>query len=117
MNKRMMGSCYERMAAAYLKENYGYKILEMNYKCRFGEIDIIAMDGNFIVFIEVKYRTNLTKGHPLESIGARKQKKIYEVAKYYIVQHNEKVNRPCRFDAISFHGEEITYVKNIFGGL
>lgn len=42
MNKRMMGSCYERMAAAYLKENYGYKILEMNYKCRFGEIDIIA---------------------------------------------------------------------------
>lgn len=118
MNRRITGSCYEKIAAAYLKENCGYKILEMNYRCRFGEIDIIAMDSNHLIFVEVKYRANLDKGHPLEAIDLAKQKKIYKVAQYYMIENNFMANTfICRFDAISFQGENITHIKNAFGSI
>ena len=54
-NQRQTGACYERQAAEYLRE-LGYEILEQNYRCRLGEIDIVAKDGQYVVFCEVKYR-------------------------------------------------------------
>ena len=67
MDKRKEGSKYEDAAAEYL-ENAGYKILERNFYTHFGEIDIIAWKDGMIVFVEVKYRKSLKRGHPLEAV-------------------------------------------------
>ena len=75
-------------AAAYLKKK-GYQILEANFRCRFGEIDLIARDGGYLVFIEVKYRSSPT-GDSLEAVNRRKQRKIIRVAEYYLCMHQEK---------------------------
>ena len=73
MNKRQIGAEYEKKAVALLLEK-GYEILEVNYRNRMGEIDIIAKDGKYICFIEVKFRTNSDFGSPLEAVDAKKQK-------------------------------------------
>ena len=64
-NKRRTGTEYERRAGAYLEER-GYEILEYNFRCRMGEIDIIARDGEYLVFCEVKYRLDARSGHPAQ---------------------------------------------------
>ena len=63
-NKRMEGSRYEKLAARYLEQK-GMDILELNYRCRTGEIDIIARDGEYLVFVEVKYRKTKRAGYAL----------------------------------------------------
>ena len=83
-NKRKIGEKYERRAGAYLEEK-GYEILEYNFRCRSGEIDIIARDGEYLVFCEVKYRAGNGKGHPAEAVGFRKQSVISKCALYYMV--------------------------------
>ena len=70
MNQRQLGSLYEERATEYLKTK-GYRILERNFRNRMGEIDIIAKDGAYFCFIEVKYRTSNRYGSPLEAVGYR----------------------------------------------
>ena len=72
MNKRIVGLKGEDIAAKYL-EKHKYKVIERNFACRFGEIDIIAQDGKFIVFIEVKRRKSLKFGRPCEAVDLKKQ--------------------------------------------
>ncbi|MFR2782080.1 MAG: YraN family protein [Clostridium sp.] len=74
MNKRETGSRYEDAAAAFLQSK-GLRLLEKNFRCRKGEIDLILMDGACLVFTEVKYRSGPGCGSPLEAIDGRKQKK------------------------------------------
>ena len=76
MNRRKIGQEQEELAAKYLEEK-GYEILERNYRIRTGEIDLIARDARYLVFIEVKYRKNLQMGDPLEAVDVRKQQRIY----------------------------------------
>ena len=66
MNKRVVGDIKENIAADYLKKN-NYTILEKNFRCRIGEIDIIAKDEKYLVFVEVKYRNSQTFGYPTEA--------------------------------------------------
>lgn len=73
MNKRETGSRYEDAAAAFLQSK-GLRLLEKNFRCRKGEIDLILMDGACLVFTEVKYRSGPGCGSPLEAIDGRKQK-------------------------------------------
>ena len=63
MNRRETGSRYEKQAAVFLEQK-GYEILEMNFRCRRGEIDLVARDGEYLVFVEVKYRADLRCGRP-----------------------------------------------------
>lgn len=100
-------------AAAYLKKK-GYRILEANFRCRFGEIDLIARDGAYLVFIEVKYRSSLKDGDSLEAVNRRKQRKIHRVAEYYLCMHQEKTDLPCRFDVIGIEEERIRLIRNAF---
>ena len=72
-NTRSTGSCYERKAADYLKQQ-GLFILRYNYRCRFGEIDLIARDGEYLVFVEVKYRKDNSSGYSLAAVNTAKQK-------------------------------------------
>ncbi len=113
MNKRQVGGDYEQRAAAYLIEK-GMSILEMNYRNRGGEIDIIAKDGEYICFVEVKYRTTNQYGSPLEAVNYRKQQQIRKVAQYYLMRHGLSEWTPCRFDVVAFEGEELTYLENAF---
>ena len=112
-NKRMEGSRYEKLAARYLEQK-GMDILELNYRCRTGEIDIIARDGEYLVFVEVKYRRDDKMGNPKEAVNRKKQKKISMTASYYLMRECGRMDIPCRFDVAAVLGEQIEVVKNAF---
>lgn len=111
-NKRTIGSSYEQTAGMYLSQK-GIQVLQYNYRCRFGEIDIIARDRDYIVFCEVKYRTGMSLGHPLEAVDRRKQIVISKCARHYLA-HTGNLAVPCRFDVIGILDEEIYYIQNAF---
>ncbi|MEG0721074.1 MAG: YraN family protein [Lachnospiraceae bacterium] len=111
-NQRAVGTAYEKIAGRYL-EQQGYVILEYNFRCHSGEIDIIARDGNCVVFCEVKYRADEKAGHPLEAVNEKKQKRLSKCGLYYVTMHGHE-NIPCRFDVIGILKEEITHIKNAF---
>lgn len=112
-NKRQTGTSYEIKAEEYLLQN-GYKILERNFRNRSGEIDIIAKDGEYFCFIEVKYRTTNDFGNPFEAVDYRKQNQIRKVANYYFMKNKLSEWTPCRFDVIGFVGEEMMHIENAF---
>lgn len=115
MQSNTYGKRSEIIAADYLKEK-GYKILATNYKNKIGEIDVIAQDGEYIVFVEVKARFSGAFGNPLEAINAKKQQKLRAVASLYLMK-NKKYGNLCRFDAISILGlenPEITHIIDAF---
>lgn len=113
MNKRQIGNEYEQRAVDYLITN-GFCILERNYRNRYGEIDIIAKDGSYLVFIEVKYRRTLEEGHPTEAVNVNKMRRITRTAMSYIAMKRISENTPMRFDVISILGDEIELYKNAF---
>ena len=113
MNKREIGSGFEQLAAAYLAEK-GYQILCMNFRHRRGEIDIIAQDGEYLVFCEVKYRTNTESGHPLEAVDRRKQSRIIGAARYYLYKNHYPEDTPCRFDVIGFTNGHAEHLEDAF---
>lgn len=113
VNKRQTGTSYEIKAEEYLI-NKGYKILERNFRNRSGEIDIIAKDGEYFCFVEVKYRTTNDFGSPLEAVDYRKQNQIRKVAMYYLMKNKLSEWTPCRFDVIGFEGEKMTHIENAF---
>ena len=113
MNKRKIGSIYEEVAREYLIKN-DYKIIQSNFSCKIGEIDIIANNEDYLCFIEVKYRDKDSLAKGLYAVDKNKQNKIYNVAKYYMLKNNLNNDLPCRFDVISIDGDEITLIKNAF---
>ncbi|MCD8196023.1 MAG: YraN family protein [Lachnospiraceae bacterium] len=113
MNKRRVGAQYEDLAARCLEEK-GYRILERNYRCRQGEIDLIALDGRCLVFVEVKYRRDGRSGDPAEAVNFRKQRRIIRTAAYYCYNKNIGESHPCRFDVVSVLGSEVRHIENAF---
>lgn len=111
-NRRETGAKYERKAGKFL-ESQGYEILEYNYRCRLGEIDIIARDGEYLVFCEVKYRSDSKSGHPAEAVDRKKQQTISKCALYYITRRG-MWEQASRFDVVSFEGDETTIYQNAF---
>lgn len=101
------------MAADYL-QGQGFQILDHNFSSRFGEIDIVAREGNYLVFAEVKYRATDSGGHPLEAVDLRKQRRIGKTADYYLLRYGYGENTPCRFDVVGIIGDEIIHVRNAF---
>ena len=90
---RARGARYEELAAAFL-EKQGYVILEKNFFCRTGEIDIIAREGDTLVFVEVKYSKDLAAGDPAEAVNERKQEKIRKAAAFYLYARGFVRNSP-----------------------
>jgi putative endonuclease len=114
-NKREIGTVYENKAVLFLQEK-DYEILERNFRCRYGEIDIIARDGAYLVFVEVKYRKQAYQGAALEAVTWQKQKRILQTARYYLYKTAGKAAEcPCRFDVVAFEGERITHIRDAFG--
>ena len=111
MQSNIYGKSSEIIAAEFLK-NKGYEIIEMNYKNKIGEIDIIANDGDYIVFVEVKARMSRQFGDPLEAIDTYKQMKVRNVATAYLMS-KKKMNAKCRFDAVGILGRENPTIRHI----
>jgi len=107
-----IGKIGEEKAIVFLKNN-GYKILDKNFRTRFGEIDIIAEEKNDIVFIEVKTRTNYSFGVPQLAVDIKKQKKITKAALHYIKIKNIS-NKNFRFDVVAQINDKIELIKNAF---
>lgn len=112
-NKRLIGAKYENLAVAKLTDE-GYTILERNFSCKLGEIDIIALNKEALVFVEVKYRTNFSSGFPEEAVNYRKQRKISLCADYYCMIKGIYDNENIRFDVIAVDDGSIRHYKNAF---
>lgn len=114
MNKRSIGSEKEMLAAEFLKSR-GYQILEMNYRCRQGELDIVARKDDMLVIAEVKYRAGFACGDPAEAVNVRKQRKICRVTLDYLMRHPQFQEKPCRFDVICVYGDgQIRHIEDAF---
>jgi putative endonuclease len=115
---KLLGSFGEDMACSYLQKQ-GYKILDRNFSCKVGELDIIAMEGDTLAFIEVKCRTGVEYGHPSEAVSYSKQGKIVKAALFFMTK-NKLFDYMCRFDVIEVltDGTEecshINLIKNAF---
>ncbi|MCI8805740.1 MAG: YraN family protein [Clostridiales bacterium] len=106
------GRIGEKIAVRYL-ENRDFDIIALNYRTSFGEIDIIAKDKEYIVFIEVKFRNNLEYGYPREAVGKTKQKNIIKTA-YSFISENNIQNMNFRFDVIEVCRDTVNYIENAF---
>ena len=113
INKRSVGSAYETAAAGWL-EKHGYRILARNFRCRTGEIDLIARENNTLAFIEVKYRKNDRTGTPFEAVDLRKQLRICRAADYYRLVTGAGADTVCRFDVVGICGNRIRLIRNAF---
>ncbi len=117
MNKRAVGKEYEEKACRYL-EKRGFLIAERNFRCRQGEIDIIGYHEEYLVFVEVKYRTTKYAGHPAEAVTKQKQKRICRTGDYYRYKHGIGDQRAVRYDVMSIcgmeNGMDICWYKNAF---
>ena len=113
---KITGNIGENLAAEYL-EKKGYKICERNWHySRFGEIDIIALEKETLVFVEVKTRKTTSFGHPFEAIDEKKVNQIKNIAQGFILQTNLKY-KSCRIDGISVlltNPPTIEHIKNIY---
>lgn len=109
--RRITGKRGEAAAIRFLKKR-GYSILDTNYRCRSGEIDIVAREKDNIVFVEVKTRTSIEFGLPEESLSTRKMTHLTKVALTYLSHRNIK-GASCRFDVVSvlMKGEDIQSIR------
>ena len=112
MNRR--GEPAENLAAAFL-ERQGLTILERNYRCRFGEIDLVARSGAQLVFVEVRARKSAAFGGAAASITARKRRRLTSAARHYLAGAPRMP--ACRFDALLVNGADrsLEWIKNAFG--
>jgi putative endonuclease len=115
------GQLAENFASEYLK-NQGLKRLQTNFACKHGEVDLIMLDDNTLVFVEVRYRQSTDYGHPLETINYAKQQKILKTVQFFLLKHPEYRNHPCRIDAIAIdahtqkHNDTVQWIKNAIQG-
>lgn len=110
---REQGEYTESLACQFLK-NKGFKLVERNFQCRLGEIDLIMQDNDCLVFVEVRYRRSNNFGSGAESITANKQSKLIKTASAYLQRHAKLNQYPARFDVISITGSiETTNLENI----
>ena len=116
MNKKVFGALGEELAYKYLSEN-GIKIIKRNYISKYGEIDLIGIEKETIIFIEVKLRNNISFGDPSEALDYKKINRIKKVAEFFLSE-NDYQDFDCRFDVIALvknrfdNGYCINWLKN-----
>jgi putative endonuclease len=114
--RQVLGKEGEEIAESYLTKK-GYRLVERNYRCRGGEVDLIVLDRRVIVFVEVKARNDASFGSPLESVHPRKQQRMTRAALIFLSEHKLH-HRDARFDVvgISFGGDKpaVEHVQNAF---
>ena len=116
---RHFGTMQETAAIAFLQAQ-GLTLLQRNYQCKLGEIDLIMLDGEQLVFTEVRYRRNCAYGSPLETVNYFKQRKLILCARHYLQRHPLPLDGRCRFDVLGItagrggQAPSCQWVKNAF---
>ncbi|MCC5792803.1 MAG: YraN family protein [Legionellaceae bacterium] len=117
INRREQGQWAEEQACCYLQAQ-GLALLARNYRCAFGEIDLIMRDGALLVFVEVRQRRSPAFGGAKASVSWHKQQKIQKTAAHFLLQHRSMRSLACRFDVIALEGQhrpELQWLQNAFG--
>jgi TIGR00252 family protein len=111
------GRSAEDTARRYL-EAQGLRLIERNYRVRCGEIDLIMREGDYVVFVEVRYRTRADFGSGAESVNRRKQARLTATALCYLKAHADLAEQPTRFDVLTIspglHGASVQWIQNAF---
>jgi putative endonuclease len=115
--RKLFGQAGESAAEQYLRRK-GYRIVARNLRSPVGELDLVAEDGQVLVFVEVKARRTDTFGGAIHAVHERKQKKLIQLAAQYLARHHIK-NRLCRFDVVLLQGtdaaaSQIEHIQNAF---
>jgi len=108
LNALNPGLVAEKIAATFLAQQ-GLKLVTTNFHCRYGEIDLIMQEGNTLVFVEVRLRTNAAFGSAAASITPKKQQKLINTAQFYLQQ--QSLNLPCRFDAVLLSKADMSEIE------
>ena len=112
------GRAAEQHARSHL-EQHGLRLLFQNWSCRCGELDLVMLDGDTVVFVEVRYRQHAAWGGALESVDRRKRTKITAAAQYFLQQQTRWAHSPCRFDVVAMNtidssGNGLNWIQNAF---
>ncbi|TBR19449.1 YraN family protein [bacterium] len=107
-----LGSEGEALVAEHAAR-LGWRVLERNWRCRYGELDLVAEDGGTVVFVEVKTRSSRRRGAPEEAVDARKQARLARLAAAYLSERGW-LERPCRFDVAAVEGGEVRLLRAAF---
>ena len=111
--KKLLGRLGELTTARFLKKK-GYKIIDKNYTNKIGEVDLIALYGDLLVFIEVKTRSSTQYGNPSDAVDYSKQRKYVLLCESYLLLHKEYKNKCVRFDVVEVLNGEINHIENAF---
>ena len=98
---RARGETTERVAAEWLQAQ-GLRLIARNQHAKGGELDLVMRDGDTLVFVEVRHRTDSRHGHPLETVNASKQRRLIQAARFYLLRNG--LSCPCRFDVVGVTG-------------
>ncbi len=112
-NKKAIGNEKEQNALEYL-QNKGLQFITKNYQCPFGEIDLIMLDADELVFIEVRSRKHTAYGTAIESVDYFKQQKLLKTATHYLQKKHLTDTINCRFDVVGFSNNQIDWIKDAF---
>lgn len=116
--QQLAGTEQEAYAEDFLRKQ-GLSLICKNYRCKLGEIDLIMQDGEVLVFVEVRLRSNVAYGSGAETVTLRKQRKTINTALIYLQRHPHLAKRTCRFDVISSQGKssgqgQLTWIKDAY---
>ena len=112
-----LGRAAEQAARQHLERN-GLRLIEQNWSCRRGELDLVMLDGDTVVFVEVRARRHSAWGGALESVDVRKQQKLIKAAQLFLQAHGRWAKHPCRFDVVAItapgQAKDLNWIRNAF---
>lgn len=109
-----IGAVAEDRAAEFLQAQ-GLRLLQRNFRCRLGEIDLIMQDGAELVFVEVRWRSSPGYGSAVETIGPRKRQRVIRAAGLYLQRYPAAARGSCRFDVVALDGPRLQWLRGAFG--
>ena len=117
-SRQTSGRAAEQQALSHL-ERHGLRLLAQNWACRLGELDLVMLDGDTVVFVEDRYRLHAGWGGALESVDARKRRKVSATAQFFLQQEPRWAKHPCRFDVVAMcasaqPSERLNWIQNAF---
>ena len=109
------GRSAEALALQHLSDS-GLRLLERNWSCRSGELDLVMLDGDTVVFVEVRYRKHAAWGGALESVDARKRQRLILAAELFLQRESRWGKQPCRFDVVAIGPGDtgLNWLRNAF---
>jgi putative endonuclease len=118
ISTQQRGDAAEALARQHL-EKHGLRLLAQNWRCRLGELDLVMLDADTVVFVEVRYRRYSAWGGAAESVDARKREKLSRAAQHFLQQESRWAKYPCRFDVIAINADsqapaQLDWIQNAF---